>query len=476
MSRLRARRVEEAIREEVAALVQRELRDPRIGFVSVTRVEVSDDLRHARIHVSVLGGEGDLERTLAGLESARGLVKAQVARRLGLRAAPEIVFAADRSLAHAERVTRLIRLTGGSGDGRAGDRRRAVEALKAARRIVIMLHQRPDGDSIGSSLALGLGLRQLGKDVVLVRSDDLPDNMRFLRGSQEFRLHGEVEGPFDAAVFLDCGDVSRVGEARRLLEGVAVIVNVDHHLSNTRFGHVNWIEPEAAATGELVYRLLLDLGVRVDADMAAAIYASVVTDTGSFNYENTRAGTHRLAARLIELGVDPAEAGRQIWEERPPSSLRLLAEGLATLSVDPDGRLAWVELSLAAFRRAGAERWESEGIVNYPRQIKGVEVAALFIEEREPVPSSPGAAREGGASADGDVPARGAAAGTGEPGEVKVSLRSNRWVDVSRIAAAFGGGGHARAAGCTVAGSLPEVRERVLAACRQALAAGHEGS
>ncbi len=447
MSRLRARRVEEAIREEVAEFVQRELRDPRIGFVSVTRVEVSEDLRHARILVSVLGGEGDLERTLAGLESARGLVKAQVARRLGLRAAPEIVFAADRSLAHAERVTRLIRLVGERGDGAAGDRRRAVEALKAARRVVIMLHQRPDGDSIGSSLALGLGLRRLGKEVELVRSDELPANMRFLRGSEDFRLWSEVEGPFDAAVFLDCGDVKRVGDARRLLSDATVVVNVDHHLSNTRFGHVNWIEPEAAATGEMAYRLLLDLGVQVDADMAAAIYASIVTDTGSFNYENTKAATHRLAAELIELGVDPAEAGRRIWEERPLSSLRLLGEGLATLTLDADGRLAWAELSVDAFRRAGAERWESEGVVNYPRQIRGVELAVLFIEEKE-----------------------------GNPGEVKVSLRSNRWVDVSRIAALFGGGGHARAAGCTVAGGLAEVRERVLAACRQALAAGPEGS
>lgn len=443
MARLRARRVEEAIREEVADLIQRELRDPRIGFASVTRVEVSEDLRHARIHVSVLGGDEELERTLSGLESARGLIRAQVARRLGLRVAPEIVFTGDRTLEHAEKVTRLIRLVGG--DGEVSDRRRVAEALRAARRVLIMLHVRPDGDSIGSSLALGLGLRQLGKEVVLVRSDELPDNMRFLRGSEDFRHHREVSGSFDAAVFLDCGDVHRVGEARKLLESVATIINVDHHLSNTHFGHVNWIEPSAAATGELVYQLLRDLNVRMDADMATAIYASLVTDTGSFNYENTRAGTHRLAAELIELGVDPAEAGRQIWEERPLSSLRLLAEGLQTLTVEEGGELAWVELTQEAFRRSGAQRWESEGVVNYPRQLRGVEVAVLFIEDREQAP--------------------------GDPGEVKVSIRSNRLVDVSRIAAAFGGGGHARAAGCTLAGSLAEVRARVLAACREALAA-----
>lgn len=452
--RERALRIREAIKEEVSDIIQRKLKDPRIGMASVTRAEVSDDLRHARIFVSCLGGAERLAEALAGLESARGLIRGELGRRLRLRFAPEIAFVPDRSMEHAQRVAEILARVKAEeqaprpGRGERADRAAVVRCLKEGRTFLVILHVRPDGDSIGSSLALGLALRKLGKEVTLVRADEIPANMAFLPGVERFVPWQEVRGDHDVAVLLDCGDQGRIGAAGELLGRARTVLNIDHHLSNACYGDVNYIEPEAAAAGEVLYRILGDLGVELDEAIATALYVAIATDTGSFRYENTSAETHEIAAELLRRGVRPGEVGRRVWEERPVSSLRLLERALARLEVSGDGLAAWTELTREDFARAGAAPWESEGVVNYPRTLRGVEVAALFIEEAAPGPEG--------------------------PGEVKVSLRSNAWVDVSRIAAVFGGGGHARAAGCTVPGALAEVKERVLAEVRAALARGPE--
>ncbi len=458
--RERVQRIREAIKEEVSDIIQHKLKDPRIGMTSVTRAEVSDDLRHARIFVSCLGGAEQLAATMAGLESARGVIRGELGRRLRLRFTPEITFVADHSLEHAQRVAEILarvraeeRARAGAGEGSGGggtraDREEVVRCLREGRRFLVLLHVRPDGDSIGSSLAMGLALRKLGKEVTLVRADEIPANMAFLPGVEEFVSWQEVRGEHDVAVLLDCGDVGRIGAAGELLRQVKTVLNIDHHLSNACYGDVNYIEPEAAAAGEVAYWILRDLGVERDEAIALALYTAVVTDTGSFRYENTSAETHEIAAELLRLGVRPAEVSRRIWEERPLSSMRLLARALARLEVSADGQAAWTELTREDFAAAGAATWESEGVVNYPRTLRGVEVAALFIEEAPP--------------------------GSDGAGEVKVSLRSNTWVDVSRIAAAFGGGGHARAAGCTVKGALGQVKDLVLTEVRAALARGPE--
>lgn len=312
-----------------------------------------------------------------------------------------------------------------------------LEALRRGRCFAVLLHIRPDGDSIGSSLALGLALRRLGKSVHLMRADDIPSNMSFLPGVDGFRHFSEVTEDIDTAVFLDCGDIDRIGPAKAVLKPGVRIVNIDHHPSNRRFGDVNYIEPRAAAAGEIVHDLIKDLGVDIDFAIASALYVAVITDTGSFRYENTSAKTHEIAAGMLRAGVRPSEVARAVWEDRSLSSMRLLEAALRNLSVSEDGRLAWTVLSREDFERAGADSSESEGIVNYPRTLRGVEVAVLFLEEAS--------------------------------GEVKVSLRSNRAVDVSRIAADLGGGGHARAAGCTLSMPLAEARELVLARAREML-------
>ncbi|MBE3591070.1 MAG: bifunctional oligoribonuclease/PAP phosphatase NrnA [Firmicutes bacterium] len=319
----------------------------------------------------------------------------------------------------------------------AGEWRRILDTLRDGRRFLLLLHVKPDGDSIGSSLALGRALQKLGKEAVLVCPDELPESLRFLPGSDSFVRPEAVSGPFDAAVFLDCGDLERAGPARPLADLATVRINIDHHLSNARFGDLNWIEADAAAVGEITYRLIRELGVALDRDMAYALYASLVTDTGSFAYQNTTPATHRIAAELLELGVRPQVVAREVWENRPEPALRLLGRALENLVVDPGGRLAWTRLGQEDFQRVGAGPQHAEGVVGYPRSLRGVEVAVAFIEA--------------------------------EPGVWRVSLRSNERVDVSRVAARFGGGGHARAAGATLSGRFEEVAPPLLDACRAAL-------
>ena len=321
----------------------------------------------------------------------------------------------------------------GTGAGGEGDLAQVVAALQAGRRFALFLHLSPDGDSIGSTLALGLALERLGKRTVWISADPPGEAYRFLPGSERFRLWNEVEedwSQYDAAVLLDCADLERVGPARAAIDRIGRVINVDHHPSNRRYGDINLIDPQAAAVGEITARLIDALGVELDAAMAYGLYTAILTDTGSFQYENTRAGTLRLAARLVEAGVRPARVAQAVFESRPQRVLRLLREALGTLEVGAGGRLAWMTVSRAMMDRVGAQRGDTEGFVNYPRSIAGVEVALLFVEEPD--------------------------------GRVRVSWRSNREVDVSRLAAAFGGGGHARAAGSTLPGPLERARVQVL--------------
>jgi len=314
-----------------------------------------------------------------------------------------------------------------------------VREVAAAQRLLLVLHVRPDGDSVGCSLAVARCLRSMGKQAVVVCPDPIPANLRFLDPDQECVPPDQVSGRFDLALFLDCAGLDRIGAARSLLEGIPRIVNVDHHPSNSRYGDVNYIEPRAGACGQLALGLIDAIGGVLDARTATALYAALATDTGSFRYENTTVATLEMAARLREAGADAVLIGREVWESRSLASLRLVARALDHLGVDAGGELAWVSLTADDLTATACESADTEGLVDYPRSLRGVEVAALFVAER--------------------------------PDEVRVSLRSHRRVDVSTLAGQFGGGGHSRAAGCTVEGDLPEVRARILAAARLALGA-----
>lgn len=315
----------------------------------------------------------------------------------------------------------------------------AAALLAEAGRVLLFLHISPDGDTIGSSLALCHALRHLGKEAWCVGVDPVPRIFRFLPGWDSlFVPWAEVQGEWDLGVFLDCGDRHRVGAAEPLLGRCRVSLNIDHHASNSLFGDYNWIDYQAAAVGEMTYRLIRALGVSLDPGMATCLYTSLVTDTGSFRYESTTPETHRIAAELIAAGVRPYQVTEAIFENETVARLRLLSLCLGTLRLHAGGRIATLQVPLTMLAEAGAEPEDVDGLVNYARSVQGVEVGMLFREV--------------------------------EPGRVRVNLRSRGLVDVSEVARRFGGGGHPRAAGCTLAGTLAEAEAAVVAAAAACLA------
>jgi phosphoesterase RecJ-like protein len=257
-----------------------------------------------------------------------------------------------------------------------------------------------------------------------------------LPGIERYAVLPSVPGAFDVAVLTDCPNPGRTeGLIDQALAQAEVVVNIDHHPDNRRYGHLNWIDTSAAATGEMVYRLLIELGLPVTPAIATNLFTAIHTDTGSFRYSNVTPETFRIAAELVVAGAEPAAVSSAIYERRASDSLRWLGESLARVRVSEDGRVAWLGLPAGAVPETFVE---SEELVNYPRSIASVRVAGL-LRERE--------------------------------GQVKVSLRGKGDVDVQRIAARFGGGGHPNAAGFTVAGSLDGVTRDVLAAISEAMQA-----
>jgi phosphoesterase RecJ-like protein len=302
-------------------------------------------------------------------------------------------------------------------------------------RALMLGHVHPDGDVLGTLLALGLALEARGWHVVYGGPHPAPAILDFLPGVERYRAMSALEGSFEVAVLTDCPDPDRteglIGQARQASRR---IVNIDHHPDNRRYGDVNWVDPEAAATGELVYELLVALGVAVSPAMATNLFAAIHTDTGSFRYSNVTPATFRIAGALVAAGADPALVSGRLYERRPADALRSLAEVLSRVQVSEDGRVGWLSLPEGFVPEAFIE---AEDLVTYPRSIGSVQVACLFRER---------------------------------DGRVKVSLRGKGETDVRQIAARFGGGGHRNAAGCSVAGSLPGVTKDVLAVVSQAVA------
>jgi phosphoesterase RecJ-like protein len=306
----------------------------------------------------------------------------------------------------------------------------AVRLVRESRRIVMSLHKQPDGDSMGSSLGVALALRRQGQDVVVASPDPVPTSYRFLPGSDTIRPWNAVDGPFDLCLLLDCADEERAGAPRPLRSYAPCIVNIDHHQTNRSYGDVNVIDPDAAASAELATALLDEMGLAVDRDIALCLYTGLSTDTGGFRYSTTSPGSHRLAARFLETGIDPGEVSEAVYEQNNPLALRVLGRALASLTLELDGRVSVMTLSRDDFSGLPPGEVDSLGIVNFGRSIAGVEVACLFREETE---------------------------------GIKLSLRAKGRVDVSQVAGRLGGGGHARAAGATLPPPMSSAVSTVLA-------------
>lgn len=303
-----------------------------------------------------------------------------------------------------------------------------IEVIRSNSSFLLTSHEGPDGDAIGSSLALASFLRKIGKDVTVHYQDPVPDLYAFLPAADSVLPH-IPDRHYDVAFVLDIGERKRAGAEFCGFSRVTTTVNLDHHLSCDNFGDYNLIDPQAAATGILVYRIAKAFGYHFDRETAICIYVATITDTGSFRYSNANREAFSVAGEMIECGINAWDIAEKLYENQPQRRLELLAKCLPTLEVFKGGQAASVTVTLDMYAACGADAELTDGFVNYPRSIRGVEVAIFFRQL--------------------------------EDNKFKVGFRSKGKVNVAAFSAALGGGGHHNAAGCTVDGTLDDVKAMV---------------
>ena len=311
---------------------------------------------------------------------------------------------------------------------------RIVEAIRSRQRFVLSSHSRPDGDSIGSQLAMAYALRDLGKHVELFNLDPAPAQLMGFPGVRDIRIAPAVDGSFDASIIMECSDLARTG-----VTGLdrAFIINIDHHPGNTEYGQINWFDATAAACAEMVFDLILALGVPLSVEIATHIYLAILTDTGSFHFSNITPKTFEICRRLVEAGVDPVGVSRQVFDSNSMGRLKLLASVLGGMAFDSSNRIGILYLDHKMAHAAGGTYDDTEGLINQPLTVKEVQ-AVVFFKQSE-----------------GD--------------SYRVSMRSKGDVDISAVAKEFGGGGHKNAAGCSVTGPIDELRKTFVEKLKRAI-------
>ena len=313
---------------------------------------------------------------------------------------------------------------------------RISDAIQAAGPIAVVSHDRPDGDAIGCSLAMGRLLEQAGKAVVLINNDPVPGQLRFLPGVEKVTHPGQrLDEVFDLIVALDAAGKDRISESvwSAIECGEPTVINIDHHSSNTEFGDINLVDAESPATAQIVYELAVEFGWKIDSDAADQLYCGISTDTGSFQYPNTSAKTYRIGADLIDAGADVGRLNQLLYETYPQRRIQLLRFLLQDVRIDFEARCASMSLPLKASRDLQLQPGDTEGMIDIIRSIDTV-IVAVFFEE---LPD----------------------------GKIRISSRSkSKAVGVGEICESLGGGGHILAAGVRLAGPLEVAREKFLAA------------
>ena len=283
--------------------------------------------------------------------------------------------------------------------------------IKESDNIVLISHVNPDGDALGSSLSMYNILKNMNKNVSVVNVTDLAPYLDFLPNYDKVKK--QLPKNIDLMISFDCGSFDRLG----IEEKPKFLINLDHHISNTNYGDINLIE-EAASTSQVVFNILEANNVKIDKDSATCIYTALVTDTGNFQYESVTAEVFRVASELVKCGVKPEFVSKMLYERDRLSRLRFLAKALDTLELSLEGKVGIVEITNELMQKTGAVKDDTDGVVNMVRKLATVEVAIMLREE--------------------------------ENGDIKISLRSKNYVDVSKIAVKYGGGGHIRASGATI--------------------------
>ena len=306
-----------------------------------------------------------------------------------------------------------------------------VEAIRSSKKSLVLAHQNPDGDTLGSMLAIGAVLKKSGHVVDHIMADPVPEIYRFLPYTELVKLPTDknLQENYDIAFSLDCGSLKRLGSAKELWLKAAFTINIDHHISNENFGKINWIDAEATSTGQLVYWLAKSINIEITKEIATLLYTTLLTDTNCFANSNTNALALSWGSELIKAGAQHEVVYKKAFLERPFRSMKTFAKALDNLTLVENGEIAWTWISKDEMKKISAMAEDAVDVADYMMRTRGVKVGVFFREEEN---------------------------------ETKVSLRSAIDFDVSKIAMSMGGGGHKRAAGINIKSPLPEVKDLVL--------------
>jgi len=320
-----------------------------------------------------------------------------------------------------------------------------IRHLKNSNHVFLCSHINPDGDAIASVIAMGLLLASLQKETTLYNESPIPVIYRFLPSVKRIVRHipacpvgtadRDRQTVYDTAIVLDCGDLQRIGKAASFVSRIPVIINIDHHVSNTRFGDFQLIDSSACATVEIIYRLLKEMELPISKDIAILIYTGILTDTGSFRFSNTNKSAFTICKEMIDIGVDPYYVARNVYETFSLGYIKLLHKALGSIEISKNGKLAMITLTQEMLDETGARPEEVNGLINYAKAINNVKIAVLIHR----ISSIKGEGQ----------------------GRFHVSLRSDGSIDVAAFASSFGGGGHYRAAGFSIESSINDLKNRI---------------
>lgn len=305
-----------------------------------------------------------------------------------------------------------------------------IGLIERSENIFLASHINPDGDNLGSMLGLAIALQSIGKNVTILKSDIIPSDFKFLPGSNLIQKYDETQGNIDLFITLDCSDTDRLGDNKKLLEKSNCILNIDHHISNTGFGDVNIVDSTASATGELVYYVIKEMNIELTQEIATNLYTAINTDTGSFKYDSVTSVTHRIVADLLDTGFDKKMINTNLYENMSFTRMKLFIKSLTTLQTFNNDEIAIITVTQDMLKETGATLEDSEGIISFIRKLSTVEAACLLKEiDKE---------------------------------DIKISLRTKNYLDASKICGEFDGGGHKRAAGCTIYKTIEESQKSIV--------------
>jgi phosphoesterase RecJ-like protein len=449
VSSRRTQRVGENIREVLGELIQRQVKDPRVGFVTITAVRISPDLSKAHVYFTVMGDEREQRNTVAGLESATPFLRSETARRVRLKTTPELEFHLDDAPEKGQQVDSIIQEIHRA-DTSFGFQLpplpsdvdanlvRAIEAIEGATSIGLACHIAPDGDALGSLLALALAFDAKGIPIQPTWDGDpveLPSQYDFLPGADLLVQTNDFRPP-DVALAVDCATAERLGRLQDRMKKGKTLLNVDHHVSNTKFGKVNVVDEKSSSSAELVLHLLSRLGAEITPEIATCLYTGLVTDTGRFGYAAVSPRTHAVAAFLIQRGVKVDDIAQKLYESYKFTYLKVLGRAAERASLESDPTFVLSHLTQADLKEIGVTMDDTDDVIDTLRAVRDVDVTCLLKERAD--------------------------------GAWKGSFRSKGATDVGAIAKQLGGGGHALAAGFELQMSFDEAVETIRKALKQA--------